>query len=200
MSPDARRREGVARPELRIWRPAGPRKGPCFLAVTAGRIGSGFFTPMRNRSLPGRHITDCQVRLYMSFRQTETPLITLPPCLSPAVWNSLTIMPPHFRVGACPYAPREAREQQRQRFSSDPLRGSSASSASYVPVINLFSRSPTAPLSCKPGKSPWALERRCRLQVRTRLFAGGAFIQCRGRALRRDAETAPQAAKRRPGL
>ena len=26
---------------------------------------------MRNRSLPGRHITDCQMRLYMSFRQTE---------------------------------------------------------------------------------------------------------------------------------
>ena len=31
---------------------ARPCKGPCFLAVTAGRIGSGFFTPMRNRSLP----------------------------------------------------------------------------------------------------------------------------------------------------
>src|SRR4030088_2021624 len=27
---------------------------------------------MRNRSLPGRHITDCQMRLYMSFRQMET--------------------------------------------------------------------------------------------------------------------------------
>jgi hypothetical protein len=44
-------------------RPARPRKGPCFLAVAAGRIGSGFFTPMRNHSLPGRHITDCQTRL-----------------------------------------------------------------------------------------------------------------------------------------
>jgi len=30
---------------------------------------------MRNRSLPGRHITDCQMRLYMSFRQTETPTV-----------------------------------------------------------------------------------------------------------------------------
>ena len=37
VSPDARRREGVARPELRIWRPARPRKGPCFLAVAVGR-------------------------------------------------------------------------------------------------------------------------------------------------------------------
>jgi hypothetical protein len=27
--------------------------------------------PMRNRSLPGRHITDCQMRLYMSLRQRE---------------------------------------------------------------------------------------------------------------------------------
>ena len=30
---------------------------------------------MRNRPLPGRHITDCQMRLYMSFRQTEPPVI-----------------------------------------------------------------------------------------------------------------------------
>ena len=27
---------------------------------------------MRNRPLPGRHITDCQMRLFMSFRQSET--------------------------------------------------------------------------------------------------------------------------------
>jgi hypothetical protein len=27
---------------------------------------------MRNRSLPGRHITDCQMRLYMSFRQADS--------------------------------------------------------------------------------------------------------------------------------
>jgi transposase InsO family protein len=30
---------------------------------------------MRNRTLPGRHITDCQMRLYMSFRETETASI-----------------------------------------------------------------------------------------------------------------------------
>jgi transposase InsO family protein len=30
---------------------------------------------MRNRSLSGRHINDCQMRLYMSFRQTETPTV-----------------------------------------------------------------------------------------------------------------------------
>jgi hypothetical protein len=37
VSPDARRREGIARPELRIWRSAGPRKGPCFLAIASRR-------------------------------------------------------------------------------------------------------------------------------------------------------------------
>src|SRR5689334_18991740 len=30
---------------------------------------------MRNRSLPGRHITDRQMRVYMSFRQAETPTV-----------------------------------------------------------------------------------------------------------------------------
>ena len=62
---------GVARLTLRIRRSASPLKGPCCLAVAAGRIGSGFFTPMRNPALPGCHITDCQMRLYMNLRQTE---------------------------------------------------------------------------------------------------------------------------------
>src|SRR5438309_8189949 len=31
--------------------------------------------PMRNRILPGRHLTDCQMRLYMSLRQAETPTV-----------------------------------------------------------------------------------------------------------------------------
>src|SRR3954454_3545129 len=30
---------------------------------------------MRTRPLPGRHITDCQMRLYMRFRQVEPPVI-----------------------------------------------------------------------------------------------------------------------------
>ncbi len=46
-----------------------------FSGGRVGRIGSGFFTPTRNRSLPGRHITDCQMRLYMSFRQADTPRV-----------------------------------------------------------------------------------------------------------------------------
>ena len=31
--------------------------------------------PMRNRILPGRYITDCQMRLHMSLRQAETPTV-----------------------------------------------------------------------------------------------------------------------------
>src|ERR1035441_5151705 len=31
---------------------------------------------MRNQILPGRHITDCQMRFYMKFRQTDGPLIS----------------------------------------------------------------------------------------------------------------------------
>ena len=30
---------------------------------------------MRNRTLPGRHVTDCQMRLYMTIRQTQPPII-----------------------------------------------------------------------------------------------------------------------------
>jgi hypothetical protein len=53
----------------------GAPQGAVFSGGRGRSIASGFFTPMRNRSLPGRHITDCQMRLYMSFRQTETPTV-----------------------------------------------------------------------------------------------------------------------------
>jgi hypothetical protein len=51
------------------------RDGPRCLAVAVRRIWSWFFTPMRNRALPSRHITDCQMRLYMKVRQAEAPII-----------------------------------------------------------------------------------------------------------------------------
>jgi hypothetical protein len=50
-------------------------QGAVFSGVRGRPIGSKFFTPMRNHSLPGRRITDCQMRLYMTFRQTETPTV-----------------------------------------------------------------------------------------------------------------------------
>jgi hypothetical protein len=42
------------------------------LTIAVCRIWSQFFLPMRNRTLPGGHITDLQMRLYMRFRQSET--------------------------------------------------------------------------------------------------------------------------------
>ena len=65
---------GVARLKSEFGERRGPA-GAVFSAIAVGQIGSGFFTPMRNRSLPGRHVTDCQMRLYMRFRQAETPTI-----------------------------------------------------------------------------------------------------------------------------
>src|SRR5215472_11065052 len=43
------------------------------LAVRRLRQGPDFLTAMRKRALPGRHITDSQMRIYMKFRQTNTP-------------------------------------------------------------------------------------------------------------------------------
>ena len=91
---------------------ARPCKGPCFQAVTAGRIGSGFFTPMRNRSLPGRHITDCQMRLYMSFRQTETPTVAA----AKAGFSAATA----YRIEQDPRLPSQKRAP-RGRRRRDPL-------------------------------------------------------------------------------
>src|SRR5262245_48918160 len=53
----------------------GAPQGAAFSGGRGRSIGSGFFTPMRNHSLPGRHITDCQMRLYMSYRHADTPTI-----------------------------------------------------------------------------------------------------------------------------
>jgi hypothetical protein len=112
VSPDAWRRGGVARLKSRIWRAARPREGPCFLAVTAGRIGSGFFTPMRNCSLPGRHITDCQMRLYMSFRRAETPTIAA----AKAGFSAASA----YRIEQDPRLPSQ-KKAPRGRRRSDPL-------------------------------------------------------------------------------
>ena len=59
---------------LRIRGTACPRRG----AFAGGRDRPDrkrVLHAMRNRPLPGRHITDCQMRLYMSFRHTEPPVI-----------------------------------------------------------------------------------------------------------------------------
>jgi hypothetical protein len=90
----------------------GPRNGLYFLAVAVGRIGSGFITPVRNRSLPGRHITDCQMRLYMSFRQAETPIV--------AAAKAVFCIATAYRIEQDPRLPSH-KKAPRGRRRRDPL-------------------------------------------------------------------------------
>jgi hypothetical protein len=76
------------------------------------RIGSEFFTPMRDRSLPGRHITDCQMRLYMSFRQAETPSVAA----AKAGFSTATA----YRIEQDPRPPSQ-KKVPRGRRRRDPL-------------------------------------------------------------------------------
>ena len=99
-------------------------KGARWLAVAAGRIGSGFFTPMRNRSLPGRHVTDCQMRLYMSFRQAETPSIAA----AKAGFSIATA----YRIEQDPRLPSQ-KKAPRGRRRRDPL--SAVCDSEVVPLL-----------------------------------------------------------------
>jgi hypothetical protein len=63
VSPECATKGGRSRTKVANLATGAAPLGPC-LVVIAGRIGSGFFTPMRNPCLPGRHITDCQIRCY----------------------------------------------------------------------------------------------------------------------------------------
>src|SRR5438045_5970991 len=67
---------------------------------------------MRNRSLPGRHITDCQTRLYMSFRQAETPTVAA----AKAGFTAATA----YRIEQDPRLPSQKRSP-RGRRRQDPL-------------------------------------------------------------------------------
>jgi hypothetical protein len=67
---------------------------------------------MRNRSLPGRHITDCQMRLYMSFRQADTPTIAA----AKAGFSAATA----YRIEQDPRLPSQKKEP-RGRRRRDPL-------------------------------------------------------------------------------
>jgi ribosomal protein S18 acetylase RimI-like enzyme len=78
VSPDARRREGVARPELRIWRPAGPRKGPCFLAVAVGRLKRLYVSPEGRGFGLGERLVDAVVKGAKRIGYREMRLDTLP--------------------------------------------------------------------------------------------------------------------------
>jgi hypothetical protein len=51
--------------------------------------------------LPGRHITDCQMRLYMSFRQAETPTVAA----AKAGFNAATA---YYRTGSTAAVAKES--------------------------------------------------------------------------------------------
>jgi transposase InsO family protein len=68
--------------------------------------------PMRNRPVPGRHITDCQTRLFMSFRQTEPPVIAA----AKAGFSAATA----YRIEHDPRLPSQ-KKAPRDRRRCDPL-------------------------------------------------------------------------------
>src|SRR5580700_9529067 len=67
---------------------------------------------MRNRPLPGRHITDCQMRLFMSFRQTETPVVAA----AKAGFSAATA----YRIEQDPRLPSQ-KKVPRSRRRRDPM-------------------------------------------------------------------------------
>jgi hypothetical protein len=67
---------------------------------------------MRNRTLPGRHITDCQMRLYMSFRETETAAVAA----AKAGFSTATA----YRIEQDPRLPLQ-KKTARGRRRQDPL-------------------------------------------------------------------------------
>ena len=67
---------------------------------------------MRNRPLPGRHITDQQMRLYMSFRETEPPVIAA----AKAGFSAASA----YRIEQDPRLPSQ-KQAPRERRRRDPL-------------------------------------------------------------------------------
>jgi hypothetical protein len=69
---------------------------------------------MRNQPLPGRHITDCQMRMYMKFRQTDTA----PLSAAKSGFSSSS----GYRVDKDRRLPSQ-RKSPRERRRPDPLAG-----------------------------------------------------------------------------
>src|SRR5512132_4119457 len=72
----------------------------------------GLFTPLRSPPLPGRHVTDRQMRLYMKFRQTNDPAVAG----AKADFSTATA----YRIEADPHLPSQTRKP-RGRRRPDPL-------------------------------------------------------------------------------
>src|SRR5277367_7051792 len=74
--PERGAREGVARPQAHAPEKVGLRPpGAADRLVIATDGLWGWIFSSRIRPLPGRHVTDHQMRLYMKFRQTESPTV-----------------------------------------------------------------------------------------------------------------------------
>src|SRR3954462_6169791 len=72
----------------------------------------GLFMPLRSPPLPGRHVTDRQMRLYMKFRQTNDPAVAG----AKAGFSTATA----YRIEADPQLPSQTRKP-RGRRRPDPL-------------------------------------------------------------------------------
>ena len=70
--------------------------------------------PMRNRSFPGRHITDRQMRLYTSFRQAETPTIAT----AKAGFSTASA----YRIEQDPRLPSQKKAPRDRRRRDPPIR------------------------------------------------------------------------------
>src|SRR5437660_7164892 len=68
----------------------------------------------KDQRLPGRHLTDCQTRLYMKSRQTKAPAIAA----AKAGFSTATA----YRIEADPRLPSQKRKP-RERRRPDPLAG-----------------------------------------------------------------------------
>jgi len=114
-SPNRRHGTGEARSET----------GHACLAVGATQVSACFFTPMRKQSLPGRHITDSQMRIYMKFRQTDTPTL--------AAAKAGISRPSAYRFEQNPSLPSQ-KQVQRGRRRPDPL--AELWDSEIVPMLN----------------------------------------------------------------
>ena len=91
----------------------------------------GLFTPLRSPPLPGRHVTDRQMRLYMKFRQTNDPAVAG----AKAGFSTATA----YRIEADPQLPSQTRKP-RGRRRPDPL----AAVGEILPMLRV---APTLPRS-----------------------------------------------------
>ena len=106
--------------------------------------------------MPGRHITDCQMRLYMSFRQAETPTVAA----AKAGFSAATA----YRIEQDPRLPSQ-KKAPRGRRRRDPL--AMVWDSEVVPLLK------SAPglrclASSKPSTEPTAVEARPRARERSR--------------------------------